>query len=226
MQRSSKIKVFMRNNDGLAVVEATFVFPIMFMVFFALVMLAFYLPQRAMLQRATQFAATSIATEMSDTWIYYDADAQKMARYGDHKALQRGKGGVYKTLFNSMFGGSVDGGEGIVKNVDQNENIPMIANGELKVECELINYIVYKEVAVTATRSIPILVDFSAIKFPKEVVLTVTSKAVVQNGDEFVRNLDLAADVVKWTAEKYPAVGTFFEKIDEVGSKINGFFGI
>lgn len=226
MQRLNKKKTLISNSDGSAVVEATFVFPIMFMVFFALVLLAIYLPQRAMLQRATQYAATTIATEMSDTWIYYNADTQHLERYANHKDLQRGKGGVYVTLFNSAFGASADGGESIVRYLDTSENIPLIVNGSLSIECELVNYIVYKEVVITATRMIPVPVDFSVIQFPNTIDLTVTSKAVVQNGDEFIRNVDIAVDFVDWAREKFPAMDNIFNSINEAGNKISGFFGV
>ena len=226
MQRLNKKKTLLNNSDGSAVVEATFVFPIMFMVFFALVLLAIYLPQRAMLQRATQYAATAIATEMSDTWIYYNESGHTLERYANHKDLQRGKGGVYVTLFNSAFGASTDGGEAIVKHLDTTENIPLVANGSLSVACELVNYVVYKEVVITATRLIPVPVDFSAIQFPNTIELVVTSKAVVQNGDEFVRNIDIAVDFVDWARKKFPAIDNVFKTINEAGDKISGFFGI
>jgi hypothetical protein len=229
MQRFNKKNEIMHNSDGSAVVEATFVFPIMFMVFFALVLLALYLPQRAMLQRASQFAATAVATEMSDVWIYYDGETQTFGRYADHDALRDDKGGVYVTLFSSVVGGGVEDGESTVERLDEKENVSVISNGELTVECALVNYVVYKEVVVTATRSIPVPVDFSVVKFPGTINLTVTSKAVVKNGDEFIRNVDIAVDFLKFVREKFPAVNTvgdIFDKVNEAGDKISGFFGI
>ena len=230
MQRQSNKKTIIKNSDGFAVVEATFVFPIMFMVFFALVMLSFYLPQRAMLQRATQFAATAVATEMSDTWIYYDVNSQSYGRYDTHEALRNpgsGKGGVYVALFKSVFAGNPGAAEDIMRSIDEKENKPIIDNGELIVECKVVNYVVYKEVVVTATRSIPVPIDLSIIQFPKTIDLVVTSKAVVQNGDEFVRNVDLAVDFVYWAGEQLGLdVKGIFGKIEEAGSKISYLFGL
>ena len=229
MQRQNNKKKILHNSDGFAVVEAAFVFPVMFMVFFALVMLSFYLPQRAMLQRATQFAATAVATEMGDTWIYYDANNYSYGRYSDYRALTHGKGGVYVTLFKSVFGSDNDA-ETIMRSLDEKENLPVISNGDLIVECKLVNYVVYKEVVVTATRSIPVPVNFSIIGFPnapKTIDLVVTSKAVVTNGDEFIRNVDLAVDFVYWAGDKLGIdLDGIFSKISEAGSKISGFFGI
>jgi Flp pilus assembly protein TadG len=227
MQRQNrKKKATSGNSGGFAVVEATFVFPIMFMIFFALVLLALYMPQRAMLQRATQYAATAIATEMSDTWIYYDGDTQKFGRYADHTELRNGKGGVYVTLFNAIVGGGTEDGEVTVEKLDQLENIPVIANGDLEVTVTPVNYVVYKEIVVTATRKIKVPVNFSIIKFPETIDLVVTSKAVVQNGDEFIRNIDIAVDFMKWVESKFPEIGNIFDKVRDAGDKINGFFGI
>ncbi|MDR2904222.1 MAG: pilus assembly protein [Clostridiales bacterium] len=230
MQRQNNRQSFLHNSDGFAVVEAAFAFPVMFMVFFALVMLALYLPQRAMLQRATQFAATAVATEISDTWVYYDADSQSYKRYKNHDSLRNlnsGKGGVYVTLFKSVFDSGSGNAEAIMRGLDERENVPVIANGELTVECALVNYVVYKKVVVTATRSIPVPVDFSVIKFPRSIDLVVTSTAVVQNGDEFIRNVDLAVDFTKWAAEKLNIdLDGIFSKFKDAGDKISGFFGI
>ena len=225
MQRQNRKNSILSCSDGFAVVEATFVFPIMFMVFFALVLLALYLPQRAMLQRATQFAATAIATEMSDTWVYYSEETP--GRYATHGALRSGKGGVYVTLFNSVFGSGPNGAKTIVENIDNAENIPMIANGDLLVECRFVNYVVYKEVIVTAKRTISTIpIGLSIIQFPNTIELEVSSTAVVQNADEFIRNVDLAVDFVDWVRKKYPAVDNIFTEVQKVGSKIGNFFGI
>ena len=213
-------------NDGSAVVEATFLFPVMFMIFFALVLLAFYLPQRAALQRATQFAATAIATEMSDSWIDYNETDQSFGRYNSYDALRIGKGGIYETLFKSVFASGINGAETTVISLDSRENPPVIENGELKVKCELVNYVIYKEISVTATRSIKVPVDFSLIKFPDTVDITVSSKAVVLNGDEFIRNVDLAASFIKYLGDKYESVGVIFDKVEKAGNKISSLFGI
>ena len=66
------MKALWRDDKGDAVVEATILFPIIIMIFAGLVLLSMYLPTRANLQRATQYAATAMATERSDTWLRHD----------------------------------------------------------------------------------------------------------------------------------------------------------
>ena len=197
-------------DGGFAVIEAAVVFPIMFMVFLALVMLAIYLPQRAMLQRSTQLAATAIATEMGDTWIYFDSDTLSYGRYTKTSQLP----GIYTALFNTNTGGLANKAVGIARKADEKENIPLIANGELTVSCEIINYAIYREIVVTSTRAIKIPVDFSAISFPDTLEMSVTAKAVVKDGDDFVRNVDLGVSFLAWLNQQCGG----YDMLDAFGS--------
>jgi len=227
MQRQSENNSIVRNDAGFAVVEATFVLPVMFMIFLALVMLSFYLPQRAMLQRATQFAATAIAAEMSDAWVFVDAERRSYGRHESHGNLPN----VYVSLFQSVFTGTAGRNAEAtatqaVLSFDDAENMPVIAAGDIDVEFRLRNFIVYKEVEVTATRTIPIPVNFQAIQFPGEIELVVSSTAVVVNADEFIRNIDLAVDFLAWVRREIPAVDNIFNSVSEFGDRIGGLLGI
>lgn len=210
---------FWSDTRGYAVVEATILFPIMMMLFAGLMLLAVYLPNRAVLQRATQYAATAMATESSDTWIYFDENNMEYKWYGGRAQLPN----VYAALFRAVFGGDVQSkGETIVKKLD-NQSIAW-RRGDLTVECRVNSFVIYKEISVTATRTIPMPVDLSFVKFPKEIPITVTSTAVVQNGDEFVRNIDLVADFVGYLKERYD-----LEFLDELANAMKSaadFLGI
>lgn len=213
-------KNLIQDRRGDAVVEATILLPIMLMIYFALVMLAMYMPTRALLQRATQYAATALATEQSDTWLRFD-DTQAQYHWVSSKSKLDN---VYVALFNSI-GSKKDGGEA--------ENaIAYIAKegiqstpGELEVEYAVTNFVIYKEISLTATKTVPIPVDFSFIGFPREIPITVTSTAVVQNGDEFVRNMDIAVDVAEWLDGKYQ-ISEMFSKVGELCGKFTDFLGI
>ena len=130
---------------------------------------------------------------------------------------------VYAALFRAVFGGDVQSkGETIVKKLD-NQSIAW-RRGDLTVECRVNSFVIYKEISVTATRTIPMPVDLSFVKFPKEIPITVTSTAVVQNGDEFVRNIDLVADFVGYLKERYD-----LEFLDELANAMKSaadFLGI
>lgn len=214
----NKNKTFFEDEKGYAVVESTILFPIMMMIFAGLVLLAIYLPNRAVLQQATQYAATAMATEQSDTWLSFDDGKMEYYWINDKGDLPN----VYVALVASFFKGNAqDKAETVVEKIEQNSIVSR--NGELEIECKVINYVVYKEIVVTATRTIQNPVDLSFVGFPAEIPITVTSRAVVQNGDEFVRNIDLAKDFVKYLEEEY---NLDFSRLSEFINKAWNFLGV
>lgn len=181
-------------------VEASILFPIILMIFMGMIILALYLPQRAILQYATQHAATAVATTVSDNWIEYsNVDS------GSGYSRSTGNGfmdNVYVALFLSFFSGSQEAlGQNIT--VFQDDKSIKFFDPNLTVECELSSVIIYKEVSVTATSTLITPVDLSFVGFPTEIPIVVTSTAVVQNGDEFIRNMDISKDLVVLFADKY-----------------------
>ncbi len=212
--------VFWKDNGGYAVVEATILFPIIMMIFAGLVLLAIYLPTRGVLQHATQYAATALATETGDTWLRYDASSMQYDWAKSRSTLPN----VYVALFSSFFKGDVQGkGEKIVQTMEENGLV--LRAGELTVDCKVNNYVIYKEIAVTATRTIPMPVDLSFVRFPREIPVTVTSTAIVQNGDEFVRNIDLAADFIAYLKQRYKGL-SFLDKFSDAMDKAAAFLGV
>ena len=209
---------FWKNTGGYAVVEATILFPIIMMIFAGIVLLALYLPTRAALQRATQYAATALATEQSDTWLAFDAADMEYEWITQKNNLPN----VYVALVSSFFkGNSAEKAEDIVQTMESDGITQTV--GDLTVSCEIHNFVVYKEIVITATRTIPMPVNLSFVKFPIEIPITVTSTAVVQNGDEFVRNIDIAADFISYLQEKYNLP---FDRLSEYINQAWEFLGV
>lgn len=201
-----KLRNFIRDDKGDAVIEAAILFPVIVMIFAALVLLAVYLPTRALLQQATQYAATAIATERSDTWLRHDADDMEYYFEDDKKSL----GSVYGAVLGGLTGNNrddVNNADKMVNNILEGGVMKLSEDAE--VSFGVVNLVVYKEIIVTATCDIPMPVDLSFVGFPTELPITVTSTAVVQNGDEFIRNMDIAADLTGYLAEKYNLDDTF-----------------
>ena len=212
-----RIKRFKKDTYGDAVVEATILFPIMIMIFAGLVLLSAYIPARAALQRATQYAATALATEHSDTWLFYDVGASKYYWENDKDLL----GNVYAPMFSSID--NVEGrAEEIVNNI--NSRSPGLKAGELLVEACVNDRIIYKEIAVTAKCTFTSPVDLSIVGFPREVDITVASTAVVQNGDEFVRNVDLALEFLGYISEKF-GLSDIGDAIGSLGGRFKSIIG-
>jgi len=211
------VSFFKEKTAGDAVVEATILFPIMIMIFAALVLLSIYLPARAVLQRATQFAATVIATEVGDTWLFFDEGS--MSYYRESSI------GQLKNVYVDLFTENVDvqsAGEAIVRDVES-RSISSRA-GELSVECVMVNRIIYKEIVVTAAREYTMPVDLSFVGFPKTILVTATSTAIVQNSDEFIRNIDMASDFLEFIADRYN-LHNLTNAISSFGNRISGLLG-
>ena len=206
-----------KNTSGDAVVEATILFPVMIMIFGALVLLSIYLPAQAALQRATQYAATAIATEHGDTWLFYNES--DMAYF--HETRREQLENVYVSFFKSA-GDIRAKAETIVIN-NEKRSISSKA-GELIVEGKVVNNIFFKEAVVTATRIYTMPVDLSFIGFPNSIPVTATSTAVIQNTDEFVRSIDAASDFVDFIVDRYN-LHNVKDAISSFGSKVTGFLG-
>ena len=206
-----------REDDGDAVVEATILFPIMILIFAALVMLAIYLPTHAALQHATQIAATAIAVEESDTWLFFDDSTLSYRWETDKSRLPN----VYADLFSGIDDAAARS-ENIVTKTESG-GISSKA-GTLTVDCQIVNRIVYKEVVVTATRSFTIPGNFSMIGFPKTITITASSTAVVQNGEEFIRNIDMAVDFVEYISKKF-GISNISETISTSWNKVRSVLG-
>ena len=206
-----------RNTNGDAVVEATILFPIMIMIFAALVLLSIYLPAQAVLQRATQYAATAIATENSDTWLFFD-ESSMTYHWETNKSQLRN---VYAELFTTS-NDPQSKSEAIVIEIE-NQSISSKA-GDLRITTHTVNNIFYKETVVTATREFPMPVDLSFIGFPQTIEVTATSTAVIQNSNEFIRNIDMATDFSQFVAERF-GVTSVKDAISSFGGRITGILG-
>lgn len=190
--RRWNISLINHDERGGAVVEATILFPIMIMILAGLILLSIYLPGRAQLQRATQYVATGIATARSDDSIAFTENGYAW----------RGGNSEFPNVYAAMFSKDVSN-EDAKKVMVEKFDSGLIAKGEgITVECGVNNYLFYKEVYVTATRSIRPPVDLTFVGFPETIDMTVTSTAVVQNGDEFIRNLDMAVDFPIYLIQK------------------------
>ena len=212
-----KLKNFNRDSNGDAIVEAAILFPIIIMIFAALVLLAIYLPTRGTLQRATQYAATAIATGSGDSWLCFDESSMSYYWETDRSNLEN----VYVSLFSGM-GDVQSKSKDIVESVES-RSLSSKA-GELTVECHVFNRIVYKEVVVTAERKFEMPVDLTFVQFPRTVSIKVASTAVVQNGDEFVRNVDMAVGFAGFVTEKLGLAG-IKDAFGTIDGKVSAFLG-
>ena len=190
------LKNFLKNTRGDAVVEAVVLFPLMIMIFAALVLLAVYLPTRSALQRATQYAATAVATQWSDTWLFFDESTMSYYWETDKNRLTN--------VYAALFSGDGNAHSMVESIVTELEGRSISSNaGDLSINTQVVNSIFHREIVVTAVREFTVPVNLSIISFPETIPIAVTSTAVVHDGDEFVRNVDMAADFAEFITERF-----------------------
>ena len=170
-----KIRRQIKDAGGEAIIEAAILFPVMVMVFAGLVLLAMYLPARAALQRAAQHAAAAIAAEKSGVWLRYDENSMRYEWETEPIA--------------SPAGDDAEKARKIIENTEKSG--PLNLPGKLEVSLETVDYGVYKEITVTASRTIEMPVDLSLVGFPASFEITAASTAAVQNAGDFVRVIDI-----------------------------------
>lgn len=207
-----------QDTKGDAVVEAAFLFPIMTLIMAALVLVSIYLPAQALLQWSTQYAATALAVEMSDTWLSYSTDNMAFYLISDKADLTN----VYTSLFEHDDGTISAKGE-LIAEVMESQGVSA-RSGSLTVSCHLNNALIYKEIIVEARREFPMPVNLSIIGFPDTITVTGLSTAVVQNGDELIRNVDMATDFAQFLAEKFNLTG-IADAISSFGGQVKDLLG-
>ena len=214
-----KLKALLNDTRGDAVVEAACLFPIIILICAGLMLLSIYLPLRAAMQRSTQYAATAIATERSDAWLRHDPES--LEYYWEQNRAQLGN--VYGSLIGALTGNNRDDEDNARQTVInmENRNIQKTPS-DFKVEYGVVNYIVYKEIVVTARRSIRTPINLTFVGLPRDIELVVSSTAVVENGDEFVRNMDLAVEVMDDVFD----LDQTFSGLNKICEKFNDFLGI
>jgi len=195
-----QLKRLRADTTGDLVVEAAILFPIIIMIFAALVLLAMYLPQRMILQDAAQTAAMMISTQRSDTWIAFDENANRVSR-GNMPRPPNVYVDFVRNASLSRRQEDASRAESLVRAIAGRGIVS--APGHITVEFDVVNFIIYQEVIVRVAQEIPMPVNLSFIGFPSTLLLEQEARAVILDGDEFVRNINIAKDMVTWIGSRF-----------------------
>lgn len=206
----------MKNNEkGLAtMVEATLLLPFCVLAVVGALYASLYLCQKANVQANLEAALTYYRTEESDTYVdvktRMDYDASGLAGTGSSYSspgylnpyrffLMSFKEGEYRQFFRSLCGHM------------------FFADGDdVQITAERHNYVLYKTIEATATQTVKPPINLSMVGGPKEMKIQVSSKAVVNDGDDFIRNVDFTIDLLADTK-----VG---EVAGSIGEKAKGLY--
>lgn len=194
------MSIQIKEEKGTAIVEATLLLPFCMIMIIALFYAAIFMCQKANLQANVQNALVYYKNINTDTYI----EAKSSMDFGGGTGTIEAAGSQYgepgyrfpyrfltmkldKSPFESFF-------RSMYKYMFFDDG------GNIEFKPEMINYIIYKEISVTATQTVKPAINLAMVGAGNEIEIVVTGKAVVSDGDDFIRNIDFAVDIFNQTS--------------------------
>lgn len=204
----------LRKQDGMVIVEASFVFPIMFIILFFLIYMgnAYYI--KAQVEAVTSQYAIVGANSCADPLL------ETVKQTGSVPALKDLKTEPYRYI----FGGMSDIEAKISNDVKNKINLgagsffknmnPKIVTPDNEI-AQFHNFVVYSTFSVEVRCEVQFPIRFFGEDAPPVLVLCSRSEVAVNDTTEFIRNTDMVIDLFHGTK-----VG---QNISDVFGKINNF---
>lgn len=198
---------------GSVIVEATFVFPIMFIILFILIYMGNAFVQKAQVEGIVTEYAVKGASYCTDPIL---AEIKEQGKPPAYDALDAKP---YRYLFGGMSNVETDIEEEVVKAINSSFTFFGGMKPNIKTPKNQIatfnNAVVYSTFSVEVDYSIKFPISFLGGDRPIELRLTARGEAPVSDTTEFIRNTDLVLDVFHGTK-----IG---QSISDVFGKINDF---
>ena len=199
------------------IVEATILLPAVIIMVFAMYYAALFMAVQANLQINLQNALLYYKNQESDTFVGVRDDlgsrdgvftASRIDiphdapdypyRFIVMKFRSGGEEG-YKTLFRTFFRYL------FFEDSDLVEVVPKYHN-----------YLIYKEISAVARVHVKPAIEFTMVGVKGDMVINASAKAVITDGDDFIRNTDMVMDFVENTA--------LGDKLEEALDKVAGLY--
>lgn len=205
----------LKNSDGVVIIEATIVFPVMFFVLFFIIYIGnIYYEMSQMDDIAMRYCikgAQSVADPM-----HYDMETNNSLPIDQDVQ-------PYRYIFGEISGGSIDNIEGKIEDELEEaietklfsffKNMKPSLTGKPKAEFN--NYVLYSTFSVEYEYAIPFPIRFFDSKETHIAELSARAEVSVNDTAEFIRNTDMVVDLLNGTK--------FANKIESLFGKINEF---
>ena len=213
---------FKKDEQGTAMLEATLMLPFCMVMIVGVLYAALYLCQRANIQSNLETALLYYKAPESDTYVEAKAQMDYSgngldavgSNFGEIRYLNPYRflemdfnEGNYITFFRSICGHMF---------FDNGDNVDITAQRH--------NYVLYKTIEATATQTVKPPINLTWVGGPEEMTITVTGRVVINDGDDFIRNVDFAIDMLADTSLGQ-AVQNVADKAVELYDKFKDAFG-
>lgn len=203
----------LRDDDGALIVEASIVFPTMFLAIFFMLFVGNAYMQKCRVMAIVESEIRESAARFADPLLEY-AENKSIPGYNDHVELE-----PYRYI-GVMFSG--DSAAAAVEN-DLNDKITSLSTGlfaNMKPtvyvsDVKYKGYFIYSSVSATVEYKIQIPVRLLGASDFMSVTFADSTEIPVADAPEFIRNIDFAEDLVeKYTGDDFSGyVNKFLEKI-------------
>lgn len=217
---------------GVPIVEATFIFPIVFFCMFFLIYIGMYILQSVLIYTQTQKVASIVSKSMAVTGyekvgkhtadnVNFDFKDNKYFTQDSVNTIYNEKAKLYRYFYPDPIAGNSD-----IESINSSltsliDNLSIISGGGVTCDINAKNYFINQTVSVTIKREGAIPEVFSYIGMDGvSSDITVTATAASCDGAEFVRNTDMVYDFVTFLSDRLH----ISDKISYLKEKVQGAF--
>lgn len=217
---------------GVPIVEATFIFPIVFFCMFFLIYIGMYILQSVLIYTQTQKVASIVSKSMAVTGyekvgkhtadnVNFDFKDNKYFTQDSVNTIYDEKAKLYRYFYPDPIAGNSD-----IESINSSltsliDNLSIISGGGVTCDINAKNYFINQTVSVTIKREGAIPEVFSYIGMDGvSSDITVTATAASCDGAEFVRNTDMVYDFVTFLSDRLH----ISDKISYLKEKVQGVF--
>ena len=190
-----------RKECGLVVVEATIILPIAILSVILLLYLSLFLFQRANLQACLETSLVYYKNTVTDTYVTKNSELEYTLTGNDTMASGNSYSATeplnpYRGLFGD--GHHLEDEEAFTdyfRSVAGN----MLFDDDLSLTIDYSNYVILKQLKVTATQTVEAPIDFSILGVDNEYEISAAARVNVVDHDDMIRNVDYAIDIIEDT---------------------------
>lgn len=229
---SAAFKKIKDEKGAVPIVEATFIFPIVFFCMFFLIYIGMYILQSVLIYTQTQKVASIVSKSMAVTGyekvgkhtadnVNFDFKDNKYFTQDSVNTIYDEKAKLYRYFYPDPIAGNSD-----IESINSSltsliDNLSIISGGGVTCDINAKNYFINQTVSVTIKREGAIPEVFSYIGMDGvSSDITVTATAASCDGAEFVRNTDMVYDFVTFLSDRLH----ISDKISYLKEKVQGVF--
>lgn len=190
-----------RKECGLVVVEATIILPIAILSVILLLYLSLFLFQRANLQACLETSLVYYKNTVTDTYVTKNSELEYTITGNDTMA----SGNSYSATeplnpYRGLFGdGHHLGDEEAFKDYFRSVAGNMLFDDDLSLTIDYSNYVILKQLKVTATQTVEAPIDFGILGVDNQYEISAAARVNVVDHDDMIRNVDYAIDIIEDT---------------------------